>query len=92
MRIGLVIYGSQDYTSGGFLYDRMLVAALRRAGDDVQIISLPWEDYGRCVAHNVQRGTRLKLTFSGAPDVSDEVALTVNPQRFFDHYFSFFSK
>ena len=45
MKIGLVIYGSLDTLSGGYLYDRMLVDALRAQGDTVEIISLPWRNY-----------------------------------------------
>ena len=47
MRLGLLIYGSLDNISGGFLYDRRLVQHLRRGGDRVEIISLPWRGYGR---------------------------------------------
>ena len=43
MRIGLVIYGDLSTASGGFLYDRMLVEAFRRAGDTVDVISFPWK-------------------------------------------------
>jgi len=45
MRIGLVIYGSLDTVSGGYLYDRKLVEYLRAQGDTVEIISLPWRNY-----------------------------------------------
>ena len=48
MKIGLVIYGSLDTLSGGYLYDRQLVEYLRSNGDTVEIISLPWRNY---VAH-----------------------------------------
>lgn len=48
MRIGLVIYGSLDTLSGGYLYDRKLVEYLRTQGDVVEITSLPWRNY---VAH-----------------------------------------
>src|SRR5215216_4180721 len=48
MRIGLIIYGSIDTLSGGYLYDRKLVEYLRAQGDTVEIISLPWRNY---VAH-----------------------------------------
>jgi glycosyltransferase involved in cell wall biosynthesis len=41
MNIGLVIYGSMDTVSGGYLYDRKLVAYLRSCGDVVQVISVP---------------------------------------------------
>lgn len=45
MRIGLLLYGSLDTTTGGFRYDRRLVEALRAAGDDVTVHELPWYDY-----------------------------------------------
>ncbi len=45
MKIGLVIYGSLDTVSGGYLYDRKLVEYLREQGDTVEIISLPWRNY-----------------------------------------------
>src|SRR6266498_3314475 len=45
MHIGLVIYGSLDTLSGGYLYDRKLVEYLRGQGDSVEIISLPWRNY-----------------------------------------------
>ena len=48
MKIGLVIYGSLNTMSGGYLYDRKLVESLRKRGDQVEIISLPWRNY---VAH-----------------------------------------
>ena len=48
MKIGLVIYGSLDTLSGGYLYDRKLVEYLRAQGDTVEIISLRWRNY---VAH-----------------------------------------
>ncbi len=48
MKIGLVIYGSLDTVSGGYLYDRRLVEYLRSRADTVEIISLPWRNY---VAH-----------------------------------------
>ena len=45
MHIGLIIYGSLDTMSGGYLYDRILVAYLRAQGDTVEVISLPWRNY-----------------------------------------------
>jgi len=50
MRLGLVVYGSLDQTSGGFRYDRKLVEYLRDQGDTVEVISLPWRAYWRNVA------------------------------------------
>jgi len=45
MRVGLLIYGSLDIISGGYLYDRKLIAYLRSQGDQVEIVSLPWRNY-----------------------------------------------
>ena len=45
MKIGLIIYGSLETVSGGYLYDRKLVEYLRSQGDTVEIISLPWQNY-----------------------------------------------
>ena len=45
MKIGLIIYGSLDTLSGGYLYDRKLVEYLRSQGDTGEIISLPWRNY-----------------------------------------------
>jgi glycosyltransferase involved in cell wall biosynthesis len=45
MRIGLLIYGSLDTLSGGYLYDRKLVEYLLRQGDHVEVISFPWRSY-----------------------------------------------
>lgn len=55
MHIGLIIYGTLDTVSGGYLYDRKLVAHLRAAGETVEIVSLPWTNYGRHLAHNWSR-------------------------------------
>ena len=52
MRVGLLIYGSLDILTGGFLYDRLLVDYLRRQGDEVEVISLPWRTYGHHLADN----------------------------------------
>jgi glycosyltransferase involved in cell wall biosynthesis len=52
VRIGLIIYGSLDTLTGGYLYDRLLVEHLRRQGDQVEVISLPWRTYGRHLVDN----------------------------------------
>ncbi|MFZ5902617.1 MAG: glycosyltransferase family 4 protein [Chloroflexota bacterium] len=54
MRIGLVIYGSLDTLSGGYLYDRKLVEYLRAQGDTVEVISLPWRNYAAHLADNLR--------------------------------------
>jgi glycosyltransferase involved in cell wall biosynthesis len=53
MKIGLIIYGSLETISGGFLYDRRLVASLRSRGDDVRVISLPWRHYAAHLTDNL---------------------------------------
>ena len=52
MKIGLIIYGSLDTMSGGYLYDRKLVESLRKRGDQVEIISLPWRNYAAHLTDN----------------------------------------
>jgi glycosyltransferase involved in cell wall biosynthesis len=53
MRVGLVIYGSLDTLSGGYLYDRKLIEYLRSQGDTVEIISLPWRNYTAHLTDNL---------------------------------------
>ncbi len=53
MNLGLVIYGSLDTLSGGYLYDRKLVEYLRTQGDSVQVISLPWRSYAAHLGDNL---------------------------------------
>ncbi|MEZ4865713.1 MAG: glycosyltransferase family 4 protein [Caldilineaceae bacterium] len=55
MHIGLLIYGSLATISGGYLYDRQLVHCLRTAGHTVEIIALPWRNYGRHLTDNFSR-------------------------------------
>lgn len=52
MKIGLIIYGSIDTLSGGYMYDRKLVEYLRAQGDTVEIISLPWRNYALHLTDN----------------------------------------
>jgi len=54
MHIGLVIYGSLDTISGGYLYDRKLVEYLRSQGDVVEVISMPWRNYTAHLMDNVR--------------------------------------
>ena len=62
MHVGLLIYGSLDTVSGGFIYDRNLVRYLREAGDRVDVISLPWRPYGLSLLDNLNPGLRRRLT------------------------------
>jgi glycosyltransferase involved in cell wall biosynthesis len=68
MRVGLLLYGSLDTLSGGYRYDRELVQHLRAAGDEVDIISLPWRTYGQHLFDNFSRAL-LKRLRSGRWDV-----------------------
>ncbi len=52
MRIGLIIYGSLETLSGGYLYDRMLVEYLREHGDTLEVISLTGRGYASHLLHN----------------------------------------
>src|SRR3954469_6114610 len=54
MRVGLVIYGSLDLVSGGFLYDRMVVDELRAAGVEVEVVALPWRRPAAALAENLR--------------------------------------
>ena len=63
MRLGLVIYNTLETVSGGYLYDRQLVQALRRAGDTVEIISLPWSTYNRHLLHNLRPSLKQRLQY-----------------------------
>lgn len=62
MRIGLIIYGRIETISGGYLYDRKLVAHLRQSGNWVEIISLPWLGYGRSLFQNFSPDLRQQLS------------------------------
>ena len=61
MRIGLVIYGSLETISGGYLYDRKLVEFLLRHDDQVEIISLPWRSYPRHLGDNLSTSLLRRL-------------------------------
>jgi glycosyltransferase involved in cell wall biosynthesis len=61
MRIGLVIYGSLDTISGGYLYDRKLVQYLQSQGEQVEIAALPWRSYPRHLGDNLSPSWRRRL-------------------------------
>ena len=69
MKLGLVIYGSLDSLSGGYLYDRKLVNNLTRLGDTVDVIALPpgqptmagWRNYVRHLGDNLSQGLSRRL-------------------------------
>ncbi|MCC6904780.1 MAG: glycosyltransferase family 4 protein [Anaerolineae bacterium] len=51
----MVIYGSLETISGGYLYDRVLVAHLREQGDHVEVISQCWKHYTGHLIQNFDR-------------------------------------
>ena len=61
MRVGLLLYGTLDTLSGGYLYDRKLVEHLQSQGDEVEIISLPWRNYARHLGDNLLTGPLKRL-------------------------------
>jgi glycosyltransferase involved in cell wall biosynthesis len=61
MHIGLLIYDSLDTLSGGYLYDRMLVAGLRENGDRVTVVSMPRRSYARNVGDNFSLNLHRRL-------------------------------
>ena len=53
MRIGLVIYGSLETLTGGYLYDRIVAEGLERLGHEVEVISLASGPYLRRLGHGL---------------------------------------
>jgi glycosyltransferase involved in cell wall biosynthesis len=70
MRLALLIYDDLDKMSGGYLYDRMLVDFLRRSGDEVDVVSVPWRSYVRHLGDNASSRLLNRLS-----DASFEVVL-----------------
>ena len=68
MRLGLVIYGSLNVLTGGYIYDRILVEYLQSRGHRVDIISLPQRNYGRHLLDNWSRRLRSNLV-AGSYDI-----------------------
>lgn len=61
MKVGLIIYGDLETLTGGYLYDRRLVNYLRAQGDQVEVISLAWRNYGRHLTDNLSRRVSRRL-------------------------------
>jgi glycosyltransferase involved in cell wall biosynthesis len=61
MRVGLLIYGSLETLSGGYLYDHRLVERLLRQGDTVEIVSLPWRNYAAHLGDNLSAALQTRL-------------------------------
>jgi glycosyltransferase involved in cell wall biosynthesis len=64
MYIGLIIYGSIETLTGGYLYDKYLIRHLENRGHTVEIISLPLRYYCRHLLDNFSKKflTRLLQT------------------------------
>ena len=74
MKVGLTVYGSLEARSGGFRYDRRLVEELRRVGDSVEVVELPWRDYARGLLDGVSRRVRKRLAIDVDVMLQDELA------------------
>ena len=61
MQIGLIIYGSLETVSGGYLYDRQLVNYLETQGDQVEVITIPWRNYSQHLMDNLSRSIYHRL-------------------------------
>ncbi len=65
MNIGLIIYGTLDRLTGGTLYDRFLVAALRTRGHRVRVVSLPVRSWVGGIVHGPQVARQLSAAVHG---------------------------
>lgn len=74
MKVGLTLYGDLDERSGGFRYDRKLVEHLRAAGDEVEVISLPWRSYPRGLLDGFSPRLRDRLSVDVDVMLQDELA------------------
>jgi len=61
MHLGLIIYGSLNTLTGGYIYDRILVDYLRERGHRVEIVSLTPRSYGCYLLDNFSRELSLRL-------------------------------
>jgi glycosyltransferase involved in cell wall biosynthesis len=61
VHVGLLIYGSLDTVTGGFIYDRHLVQYLKEQGDRVEVIALPWRPYALSLQDNLNTGLKDRL-------------------------------
>lgn len=62
MRLGFVIYGDLAQRTGGYLYDRQLVAGLRRLGATVEVVGIPWRRSGARLLYNLSPILRQQAT------------------------------
>jgi len=64
MHLGLIIYENLNILTGGYLYNKILVAYLRQMGHQVDIISLPKRRYARNLLDSLSHRLRSGLTQS----------------------------
>jgi glycosyltransferase involved in cell wall biosynthesis len=81
MHIGFLVVGDMNSVSGGYLYNRKLVAYLQSQGDQVSIINLPPRNYWRLLAENII-GDLLKNIAAAKLDVLIQDAM-VHPAVFY---------
>ena len=86
MRIALLVPGPFDTISGGYIYDRRLVAGLRALGHEVQVVELPGRhplpddaatEGARAALAALPEGTRIVVDGLGLPafaPLADELA------------------
>ena len=74
MRVGLTLYGDLDERSGGFRYDRRLLEELEAAGDEVEVVSLPWRSYPRGLLDSLSPRVRRRLATDVDVMLQDELA------------------
>jgi glycosyltransferase involved in cell wall biosynthesis len=65
MRIGLIIYGSLDTLTGGYLYDRIVAQGLTELGHELEVISLPTGSYLRKLCCGFSPGLWRRLLAGG---------------------------
>lgn len=81
MKLGLLIYGSLETLSGGYLYDRKLVKYLRSRGDTVEIISLPWRNYAAHLTDNFRFRLPQKLDLLIQDELNHPSLLSANRRQ-----------
>uniref|UniRef100_A0A7D5HBF9 Glycosyltransferase family 4 protein n=1 Tax=Natrinema halophilum TaxID=1699371 RepID=A0A7D5HBF9_9EURY len=57
----MVVYDGLECASGGYRYDRRIVAGLRDRGHEVTVVSIPRDGYGSNLLDNVSRGVTADL-------------------------------
>ncbi|WP_254532024.1 glycosyltransferase family 4 protein [Natrinema gelatinilyticum] len=61
MQLGVLVYDSLERTSGGYRYDRRIVAGLRDQGHEVTVVAIPRDGYVTNLLDNVSRSVAANL-------------------------------